>query len=130
MNASQTIPMRRLAGFTLIEILIAVVIVGILASIAYPSYVRHVQRSHEAETQGQMLDLASALEAHRAKNFSYAGATISALAPKLSTNDHYVASLVLNNANQGYEITATPSSSLMSGKPVLILDSEGNASWD
>lgn len=126
----QPLPARRLAGFSLIELMIVVVIVGILAAIAYPSYTRYIQRSNEAEAQGQIMNFASAMEAHRAKNFSYNGASVSALAPALDTNEHYSANVVLGNNNQSYTITAAPSSSLMSGMPTLTLDSAGVASWD
>jgi|SRR5690554_2534881 len=130
MTSIQPASSRRLAGFTLIELMIAVVIVGILGAIAYPSYVRHVQRSLEAEAQGQIIELAAALEAHRAKNFSYAGASISALAPALARNTHYADSLTLGSGNQSYTITATPQGSRMSGMPTLTYNSAGEASWD
>lgn len=130
MTTTQPMSKRRLAGFTLIELMIVVVIVGILAAIAYPSYTRYVQRTHEAEAQGQIMELASALEAHRAKNFSYAGASISALAPELDQNTHYADSLALSDANQSYTITAAPQSSIMSGMPTLTYNSAGDASWD
>ena len=117
-------------GFTLIEIMIVVIIVGILASIAYPSYLDHVRRGHQTEAQGQVMELAAALEAHRAKNFTYSGASISALAPALSNNEHYNTVLTPGGNNQSYTITAAPSSSLMSGMPILTLNSAGVASWD
>jgi len=121
---------KRNSGFTLMEIMIVVVIIAILSIIAYPSYRDYVRSGHETEAQGQILELASALESHRAKNFSYSGASISALAPRLSANRHYTSNLAVNNGNQGFIITAAPSSSLMAGMPVLTLDSAGNASWD
>ena len=130
MTNIQPVSMRRVAGFTLIEIMIVVVIVGILAAIAYPSYERHVQRSIEAEAQGQIMELAGALEAHRAKNFSYAGASISALAPALDNNEHYSANIGLTNSDQSYTITATPQGSRMSGMDTLKYESTGEASWD
>ncbi|SDS65578.1 type IV pilus assembly protein PilE [Halopseudomonas litoralis] len=117
-------------GFTLIEIMIVVTIIGILASIAYPSYLDYVRRGHQTEAQGQMMELASALEEHRAKNFTYSGATLSALSPSLAANAHYNAALALGANNQSYTITSNTSSSLMSGMPALTLDNRGTASWD
>ena len=129
MNNIQPLPARRLAGFSLVELMVVVVIVGILAAIAYPSYTRYIRNANEAEAQGQVMELASALEAHRAKHFSYAGATIAALAPALNANSNYAANLALNNGNQSYTITAAPAASLMSGMPTLTLTSGGTPSW-
>lgn len=126
----QPTPARRLTGFTLIELMIVVVIIGILAAIAYPSYTRYVQRTNEADAQGHIMELASALEAHRAKNFSYAGATVVDLAPQLANNEHYAVDLRLLENDQRYEIAAAPSSSVMSGMPPLTYNSAGEASWE
>lgn len=117
-------------GFTLIEVMIVVAIVGILAAIAYPSYTEYVKRGHQAEAQGQIMELASALEAHRAKNFTYSGATLAALSPALNNSSHYTAVITPSNNNQAYTITATPSTTSMSGMPILTLNSDGTASWD
>lgn len=76
------------------------------------------------------MELAASLEAYKAKNFSYDGASLSTLAPTLDANPHYSANVSLGNGNQSFSITATPSSALMSGMPTLTLDSAGNASWD
>jgi type IV pilus assembly protein PilE len=46
--------MRRYAGFTLIEVMIAVVVVGILASIAYPAYTDYVRRGKIAEATSEL----------------------------------------------------------------------------
>lgn len=116
-------------GFTLIEIMIVVIIVSILASIAYPSYLAHVRRGHQTEAQGQIMALGAALEAHRAKNFTYSGASISALAPALNDNEHYNIVLTPSGDSQSYTITATPSSPIMSGMPPLTLDNKGVINW-
>lgn len=53
---------RRTAGVTLIELMVAVAIVAILASIAYPSYRDQIIKSRRAEGKGLLLDTAQALE--------------------------------------------------------------------
>jgi len=46
-------------GFSLIELIMAVAVVGILARIAYPSYVTYVLKSHRSEAINGLLELAS-----------------------------------------------------------------------
>ena len=58
-------------GFTLIELMIVVAIIGILAAVAYPSYTNYVLRSKRAECQGQMVSLAGALERRHSTAGSY-----------------------------------------------------------
>lgn len=130
MNTSYRSRPRHSLGFTLIELMIVVVIVGILAAIAYPSYSEFVKRGRQAEAQGQMMELAAALEALRAKNFSYEGAAIEDLVPALEDSPHYKAELDLGDNNQSYEVTATPSTKTMKGMDELTLKSDGSSSWE
>ncbi|MDT8407349.1 MAG: type IV pilin protein [Methylococcales bacterium] len=69
--------MNKSQGFTLIELMITVAIVGILAGIAYPSYQAHVLKSRRAIAKGDLLSLANALERHFTENNRYCGATSS-----------------------------------------------------
>jgi len=59
-------------GFTLIELMITVAIVGILAAIAYPSYTEYVMRSRRVEGQNLLNDAAARQERFRAQNGKYA----------------------------------------------------------
>lgn len=60
------------AGFTLVELMIVVAVVGILSAIAIPSYQRYVLQSRRAEAQSYMQQLALRQEQHWAKNQIYA----------------------------------------------------------
>lgn len=51
-------------GFTLIEVLITVVIIAILAAVAFPSYNRHVAKAKRASAQAVMQGIASRQEQH------------------------------------------------------------------
>jgi type IV pilus assembly protein PilE len=120
---------RKSRGFTLIEVMIVVVIIGLLAAIAYPSYTAYVERGLQREAQGQIVELASALERYRSKNFSYGGATVAALAPELNANVNYGVQLTIPAGNQTYRIVATPRGR-MAGTDTLTWDSDGTASWE
>ncbi|WP_419835933.1 type IV pilin protein [Endozoicomonas atrinae] len=66
--------MSRNKGFTLVELIIAVAVLGILAAIAIPSYRQHVEDSAIADARASLMGLANAMERHRAQNGSYLGA--------------------------------------------------------
>lgn len=62
---------RQQAGFTLIEVMITVVIVGILASIAYPSYTQYVTRTYRDSAKACLLEHAQYMERRYSAHFSY-----------------------------------------------------------
>lgn len=66
----------RTTGFTLIELMITVAIVGILAAIAYPSYQNQVLKTRRATAKGCLLELAQFMERFYTPTMSYAGATL------------------------------------------------------
>lgn len=119
-----------ISGFTLTELLIVVVIVGILAAIAYPAYTKQVQSSRQSEAQGQMMSLAAALEGYRSRNFSYKDAgsssNIAAMGPKISQNEFYSLNVSVSSSYQSYVITMTPKTGKgMAGTEVMKLNAKG-----
>lgn len=64
--------MKKKRGFTLVELLIAVAIVGILAGIVYPSYKDSVNRSRRTEAMTELVRIANLQEQYYSDNRTYA----------------------------------------------------------
>jgi type IV pilus assembly protein PilE len=60
------------SGFTLIELMIAIAVIALLASIALPSYRQHVVRSKRSAAQAVMMDLANREQQYLLANRAYA----------------------------------------------------------
>ena len=65
-------------GFTLIELMVVVVIVAIFVAIAIPSYQAYIRRAETSKAQQELKRIATLLERHKARNFSYKGFDLSA----------------------------------------------------
>jgi type IV pilus assembly protein PilE len=64
---------NRTQGLTLIELLVVVVIVGILAGVAYPSYRRQVIKSNRTEAKVELMQITGRLEKCYTRAHTYAG---------------------------------------------------------
>lgn len=108
---------NRLRGFTLIEIMVTVAIVGILAAIAYPSYIEQVRKSRRADAKTALVTAAQTMERFFTEKNSYAaatagdaaGSTISDHAPADHAHADRTYNIALNPAPSatGFTITAT-----------------------
>jgi type IV pilus assembly protein PilE len=63
--------MRRMKGFTLIELMVVVVVIAILAAIAYPSYANYVRKAKRADAHDSLLRVQIEQERWRVSNPSY-----------------------------------------------------------
>lgn len=104
---------RRQKGFTLVEIMIVVVILGIVASIAFSAFSDNTRDTQRVRGIADMTSLNDAVGRFYQNNFSYDGLDDAAL-PALAANagitltDQYTFTIVVAADGQSYTLTATP----------------------
>ena len=98
--------MRTASGFTLLELMVAVVIVGILAAIGYPAYTDYVTRSKISEAVANLSDMRAKMEQFFLDNRTYAGACTAGTVAPLPAGK-YFSYACTNLSNATYLVTAT-----------------------
>lgn len=96
---------NRRAGFTLVEVMIVVVILGIIGAIAYPSYLEQTRNARRADAKATLLETAQALERCYSNTMAYNAAACSALVPAVSDEGFYNVAVV--SAASTFTLTAT-----------------------
>lgn len=89
-------------GFTLIELMIAVVVIGILASIALPVYSGYVERARRTDGHAGLMNAAQQLERCYTVQSSYSGCTFTATSP----DSNYAISLTGSSTSTAYTLSA------------------------
>lgn len=98
-------------GFTLIELMVTVAIVGILAAIAYPSYQNYILKSNRAAATGCLLEYAQFMERTFTQNMAYnpSGFSLPALQCSQDLSSRYAFSMAANSlSNRTYTLVAVP----------------------
>jgi type IV pilus assembly protein PilE len=97
------------SGFTLIELMITVAVVGILAAVAYPSYLNFVRRANRSDATRSLLVIAQSLQRCYSQNFTYtpAGGCPTPAGTSASQGGFYSIVTAIPTATT-YTIRATP----------------------
>ena len=99
----QILKRQKLAGFTLIELMIVVAIIALIAAIGYPAYGNYVIRGKRSEGRAALLDAAAINERNFSDNNQYTDP-----ADYMTENSHYQIATTLANSNTTFTIRATP----------------------
>jgi len=114
------------SGFTFVELLVAVAIIGILASIALPNYLEYVKQGRRAAAQSHLMDIAQRQQQYLLDARSYAAdlTTLSVTTPS-DVSAYYIITMDADNeALPTFKVTATPAGA-QTGDATLTLDNAG-----
>ena len=137
-NSNQVVN-RKFNGFTLIEMVLVVAIIGVIVSIALPSYQQYVENTRATDAQGALMSLASKLERYHTQEGTYATATLGdgstatdifpTEAPLDGNKKFYDLSIVAADTNaNSFRITAAPKNG-QGGPTIELLSTGERVNW-
>lgn len=122
-------------GFTLIELMIVVAVLGVLAAIAIPSYQNYRVKVNRTDMRTEMLQVAQNLQRYQVANktFADAKANLGFVSDKkfpATGTALYDVTLDVAADNRSWTLTATPiASAMQKGDGNLVLNSKGEKCW-
>lgn len=120
--------MKKAAGFTLIELMIVVAIVGILSAIAYPSYQSYLMKGRRASAQTHLMDIAQRQQQYLLDARSYADLTTLNVTTPADVSQYYTIAITPASPTTTFTVRATPKvGTQQAGDPcgVLEIDNTG-----
>lgn len=134
-------PVQNQLGFTLLEIIVVLAIVGIVSSIAYSSYQESIIKTQRTDAQTTLMSFSAAMERHYVSTGTYVGSSSSSDAmgeipsPTVFASESPVASgpkfydLRMNTSATAFTLHAIPKGR-QEGDGNLRVTSTGERSWD
>jgi len=93
-------------GFTLIELMIVIAIIGILAAIAIPQFSAYRKRGYNSAAQSDLKNAITAQEAYFVDNQNYASSTSDLTSYGFNKTDDVTVGITLSSNKDSYTMTA------------------------